>query len=75
MQATWLSAGQPQPKDKAGQTLYRAWQDHARANGNFPCGLIARLGQPTFGSANACFFSRKLGTGSVDVFLTRPNFS
>jgi beta-lactamase regulating signal transducer with metallopeptidase domain len=39
------AAGKPQPKDKAGQALFRAWQDHARANGNFPGGLIARLGE------------------------------
>jgi hypothetical protein len=39
------AAGKPAPKDKHGQALFRAWQDYTRANGNFPGGLIARLGE------------------------------
>ena len=39
-----IAAGKPQPKDKEGQALYEIWQRHARLNGNFPGGLIARLG-------------------------------
>jgi beta-lactamase regulating signal transducer with metallopeptidase domain len=39
------AAGQPQPKDKAGQALLDVWRHHARVNGNFPGGLVGRLGE------------------------------
>ena len=38
-----IAAGKPQPKSKEAQALYEIWQRHARANGNFPGGLIAWL--------------------------------
>lgn len=37
--------GQPQPKDKRAQMLFKMWRDHARRNGDFPGGLIAGLGE------------------------------
>jgi beta-lactamase regulating signal transducer with metallopeptidase domain len=39
------AAGYPKPKDKDAQALYKMWHDHARANGNFPGGLVGRLGE------------------------------
>ena len=38
------AAGNPQPKDKKAQALFKVWQDHARKNGNIPGGLVGRLG-------------------------------
>jgi hypothetical protein len=37
--------GQPQPKDKRAQLLFKMWRDHARRNGDFPGGLIGSLGE------------------------------
>jgi beta-lactamase regulating signal transducer with metallopeptidase domain len=39
-----VAAGQPQPKDKHARALLSVWQHHARGNGNFPGGLVGRLG-------------------------------
>ena len=38
------ASGKPQPKDKEAQALFRAWQGHARSNGDIPGGLVGRLG-------------------------------
>jgi beta-lactamase regulating signal transducer with metallopeptidase domain len=40
-----IAAGQPQPKDKDAQALFNVWQHHMRSNGNFPGGLVGRLGE------------------------------
>jgi beta-lactamase regulating signal transducer with metallopeptidase domain len=34
----------PLPRDKQGRALFNLWLDHARNNGNFPGGLVGRLG-------------------------------
>jgi beta-lactamase regulating signal transducer with metallopeptidase domain len=38
------AAGQPQPRNKEAQALFRLWQRDARENGNIPGGLVGRLG-------------------------------
>lgn len=38
------AAGGPQPKSNEARALFKLWQYHARANGNFPGGLVDRLG-------------------------------
>jgi hypothetical protein len=40
-----VAAGQPQPTDKSAQALLALWQHHARQNGEFPGGLVGRLGE------------------------------
>ena len=38
------ASGGPQPKDKDGKALLKVWQHRKRLNGNFPGGLVGRLG-------------------------------
>ncbi len=39
-----VAAGQPQPKDKTAQALFKVWRDNARRNGAIPGGLVGRVG-------------------------------
>jgi beta-lactamase regulating signal transducer with metallopeptidase domain len=39
------ASGQPHPTDKGAQALFNLWRHHVRANGNFPGGLVERLGE------------------------------
>jgi hypothetical protein len=39
------AAGQPHPKDKDAQALFNLWRHQVRGNGDFPGGLVERLGE------------------------------
>jgi hypothetical protein len=72
------AAGQPRPNDKRAQALFKVWQDHARANGDFPGGLVGGLGdrvnefiRANTGDASGAPYAKKMTPIAPRIDATR----